>query len=298
MARYTQRKLFLYTLHAHNAGTAIPDYRALFEGLGRLSVAQRSKTSPSKLVALRRLTLDGDFVRITAYEGPPGVEPLIFNLASDEERIEDLADREVLATRTHAVVNLKNRDVVVEYNHRGAKAFDIESILQSAARAHTKWRKLEVELSPVASPDFARSIDEFDAIKIATLNIVRPNLNWVREKNHADAIAAESDGGRVGVSVFAGRDQSLAKSRGMVALIKSLTRESKSNLKNASVVGRRSGEQSDTKISLEKHLEHRVARVELGRGGHPETRSVDARIDEFLVAREAALSRRGRNTVE
>ena len=126
---------------------------------------------------------------------------------------------------------------------------------------------------------------KFQTIKIATLNIVRPNLNWNKEKQHADSLADESNGQRVEIGVFAGRGDGLAKNKGIVRLIKALSRERRSNLRNATVTGRRASETSDTTISLERHLEHRNVRVRLGAGGHPETESVERRLIEFLKQR-------------
>jgi hypothetical protein len=141
-------------------------------------------------------------------------------------------------------------------------------------------------IAPIAAPDFSKQINEFETIKIATLNIVRPNLNWNKEKAHADALADESNGQRVEIGVFAGRGDGLTKNKGIVRLIKSLSRQRRSNLRNASVTGRRARESSDTTISLERHLEHRIVRVRLGPGGHPETVSVEERLIEFLKTRQ------------
>lgn len=292
-ARYTERKLYLYALHAHVNGEALKDYVELFQRLAGRSVRARSERTADRLVAIRRLTLDRQRAHLTAYEGPIGISPLIFDLSTDEERIEQLSAREVVATRTHAIIDLATRHAVVEYNHRGAKAADIARVLEAAGRRIAPYRRLHIELAPVPSPDFAKSIDEFEVIKVASLNMVRPNLNWVAEKDHADALADESNGQRVVVSVFAGRGESLNKRRGLVRLIKSLGRERRSALKDASVTGRRPGEHADTTVSLERHLEHRVARVQLGEGGHPTTASVERRIDEFL--RQAGRRRRNQD---
>lgn len=280
--RYTERKLFLYAIHAHVAGTALDDYHRFFERIAEQSVRQRSEQTTDRILALRRVVVENSMVRLTIYEGPIGISPLIFDLATNEERIERLSTREVVATRTHVVFDLPTRLAVVEYNHRGAKAPDVARLLQISGRRMSAYRKLDVELAPVPSPDFARAVNEFDVIKIASLNLVRPNLNWNREKRHADAIAEESDAQRVVVSVYAGRGESLAKRRGLVRLIKTLGREPRPSVRDASVTGRRPAEQADTKVSLSRHLEHRVARVQLGPGGHPTTESVEAHIDEFL----------------
>jgi hypothetical protein len=285
-ARWTSRKLYLYSLHVHRGKRAVSDYAELFREIARLSVRQRAITTSDRLTALRTVVLDGSYVSLVAYEGPPGLAPLIFDLAADEERLEELGAREVMATRTHAIVNLSNRDTVVEYNHRGAKARDLAQLIAVSGQKALKRDDLIVELSPVAAPDFAKAIDDFETIKIASLNIIRPNLNWNKERNHAAALAQESEGQRVEVAVFAGGGEGLARRKGIVSLIKSLGRESKSNLRNASVSGRRKGERSDTTISLERHLEHRNVRVRLGPGGHPDSLSVEERIKEFLGARK------------
>jgi len=254
-----------------------------------MNVRRRAITTADSLTVLRHISLEGDLVKIIAYEGPPGIAPLIFDLSNDAERIERLRPREVVATRTHAVVNLKNRDVVVEYNQRGAKARDIAELLAAAGRSRFKWSDLTVELPPVASPDFAKAVDEFETIKIASLNIVRPNLNWVKEKNHADALAAESNGQRVEISIFAGAGDGLVRQKGIVKLIKGLTGAQRSQLRNASISGRRKGETSDTTISLERHLQHRNVRIRLGEGGHPESSAVVQRIIGFLQSRDESL---------
>jgi hypothetical protein len=291
--RTTERKLYLHSLHAHRGDTALTDYADFFGRLARLSVGERASESNDRLTAIRSIRIDPRRrVHLITYEGPPGLAPLIFNLADNEERIEDLGAREVMATRTHAIVNLANRDVAVEYNHRGAKAKDIAALLQEAGRRSLGWDDLVVELPPVGSPDFARTIDEFETIKLASVNIVRPNLNWVTEANHAAHIADESNAQRVEIVAHAGGGDGLRRDRGLVQLIKGLTRESRSQVRNATVYGRRPGEAADTSVSLERHLEHRVARVRLGDGGHPDTEAVELRLNDFLDAREEALSRR------
>jgi hypothetical protein len=290
--RWAERRLYLFSLHAHLGSEAVEDYRELFAKIASLRVTNRALTTADSLTALRTVDLEGDYVKLVVYEGPPGIAPLIFDLSHNEERITRLTSREVMATRTHAIVNLKNRDVAVEYNQRGAKARDIAELLALAGKRRRGWTNLIVELAPVASPDFAKAIDEFQTIKIASLNVVRPNLNWIKEKRHADAIAEESNGNRVEIAVFAGGGDGLNKRRGMVGLIRGLTRERRSNLKDASVTGRRLNETADTTISLERHLEHRIVRVARGEGGHPERASVEAALIEFLQAREKQLSKR------
>jgi hypothetical protein len=296
-ARTTERRLYLHSLHAHRGSEPLGDYEAMFSALSRLTVGERASVSPDRLTALRSISINTkERVHLIAYEGPPGLAPLIFNLVDNEERIEDLGDREVMATRTHAIVNLKNRDVAVEYNHRGAKARDLAAVIQEAGRRSLGWDDLIVELPPVASPDFSRSIDEFETIKLATLDIVRPNLNWVTEHNHAAKVAKESNAQRVEIAAFAAAGEGLAKGKGIVRLIKGLTKENRSNLRNATVSGRRPGEASDTSVSMARHLEHRVTRVRLGQGGHPETAAVEQRLNEFLDAREKTLAKRQKPT--
>lgn len=286
--RTTTRKLYVFSLHAHRGEKPVGDYKAMFEMLAKKDVRARAYESTEKLVAVSRIEVNADIVKLTAYEGPPGLAPLLFDLNSDSERIAELRRGEVMATRTHAAINLKTRDVVVEYNHRGAKAADIARVLQEAGRATQGWEKLKIELVPVAAPSFANAIDEFERVRIASLNIIRPNTSWVTEKNHAVRLAQESKGRRVEVAVYAEAGDSLNKNGGIVKLIKGLTGESRASLKNASVTGVRAGESAETKISLEKHLEHRIVTVRVGTFGHVETGAIDDRLLAFLKARDTA----------
>src|SRR5579884_3677333 len=121
MARgYTTRKLEVWSVHAHADGEEI-DYMELFREIARLDAVQRQWDNGEKVVAIPTLRLHDGVVSLVALEGPHG-QPIIFDTTDSTEETGALRESQVVATRTHALIDVRRREAIVEYNHRGAKA--------------------------------------------------------------------------------------------------------------------------------------------------------------------------------
>jgi hypothetical protein len=285
---YTTRKLEVWSVHAHQGeqSPSAVDYEELFTAISAASPEQRVQSGAERLVALSRLEIDASQIWITAYEGTRGLNPLIFNTLSSEERVQHLAQGEVVATKTHALVNLSSRTAIVEYNHQGAKASDIASVLGSTGRV-LGWEGLKVELNPLVSESFIGEVERFERIREATARLVRPNLGWSDWEDELTEAAEDSDAQAVNVEFTAPRGESLSQTAGVVPFIRRLATTPLSPLKRASLTGRRQGEDEETTVSTTNHVEHQRINVRLDPDGHVSDADIQQHPADFDVARSA-----------
>lgn len=281
----TSRKLEVWMLHGHVSNEVV-DYDELFRYVGRLGVQQRTWSDESRLVALGQVARSNRTVRITMYEGPLGSEPLIFNAAAGEERGAELSRGEIIATRTHALVDLDTREVYVEYNHRGAKARDLALVLEHAARRRRGWGdQLTLEIAPLVDESFAEAIGDFERIRTASLRLTRPNFDWTDWESSINDAAAESGAANADVSFTAGRGGSLDRDGGIISFLRNLAQARASFVKSASVTGRRQGETSETTISTQNHGEHRKVQVPRTASGFVEGTAVERELEQYRASR-------------
>src|SRR5205823_4869499 len=105
---YTTRKLEVWSLHARLDNRAVK-YRAMFEAIAKLDAKARQWDDGEKVVAIPTLAVEDGKVYLVALEGPRG-QPIIFDTADSTERIGALRPSQIIATRTHALIDLKSRE--------------------------------------------------------------------------------------------------------------------------------------------------------------------------------------------
>lgn len=282
----TSKKLEVFALHGFQNGTPI-NYRALFEHLALLPAVNRTRQYGTTVIALRRLQIEGNHIRITAYEGPIGEPALIYDMPSAEERIQRLASTEALAQKTHAMFSLLTRDLVVEYNRRGAKAGDIVNVCQELARRDRAWSDLDLTFAPVVEANFLRALDRFRVIKIATVKVARPNRNWNADLNNIlGQIASESDARIADVTLHAERNGTLSKTGGLIAYLRRMLSSRTPSVTGASISGIREGENANSSISLNKYIQSQVVSVRLTPDGYVDDEDIESKIREYLNSRE------------
>jgi hypothetical protein len=203
-ASFTKRKLEVFSIHALKSNGQV-DYKSLFKDFAEINDERRSVIVNEKLIAVPTVEVKGTTVLLVAYEGNVGQNPLIFNATNAEERTERLKRGEIVATRTHAVVDIESREVIVEYNHAGAKAGDLASVITNSLSESETWRGLNVELNPVADEEFVKAIEKFRRIRLASLRVARPNPGWTDHVNNLTEMAGESDAKDVEVALSANR---------------------------------------------------------------------------------------------
>jgi hypothetical protein len=285
MARgYTTRKLEVFALHARTSDGLI-DYAALFKTISSMRPEDRQTQVGEKLVAIPNLDISRGVVWFIAYEGALGVNPLIFNAGQAKERIQKLRTGEIVAHKTHGMIHLQSREAIIEYNHRGAKAADVSHVLEELARRTKQFKTLALELNPVADVEFVKAIDRFERIRVASLRVARPNMDWTDHYNNLTAVASDSEARTVEVSLTANRGGSLSTRHGIVHFIRDLATQSLSMLKGARLVGVRKGESAETAISLSHHIEHQKINVKMTEDGHVDDDDIKGKMTKYLAAR-------------
>jgi len=235
-------------------------------------------------------TKDG-IVEFIAYEGPVGVNPLIFDASTGMERFESLTGNQVIATRTYGVIDINYREAIIEYNHRGAKAHDMAMLLEETGRKIGMGPQFAVELNPTVDDSFLAALDRFGRIKLANMKVARPNFDWTDNYEGLNQVGAESNGRTVDLSVMAHRNDGLSKDQGIVQYIRDMITRKVSSLKGASVEGVRKGEVAETRISLGNYVVHQKISVKVDANGHAVTEDIQSKLVTFLRSRREA--RRG-----
>ncbi len=280
----TTRKLEVFDLHLRDGDTEV-DYLEVFSALRRISRRQRIQDRGDRVVALPVVEVRRSTAFLVAYEGAIGVKPLLFDLLRGTQRVENLAQSEVVVTRTHALVDVKARQAIVEYNQRGAKASDIAEAIEDIVRRHTGWSSMVVELNPVADVKFDEAIRAFRRIRLASVKLVRPNSTWEEHANTLTALATESQARTIEVGASAEVAQSLPKQAGIVRLILDLLRERRSQVRGAHVTGQRDQDAEETTVSLAHYTEHRRVPVSI---------APDGQVDSGAIRKELERLRRDR----
>jgi hypothetical protein len=277
---FEAKKLEVFVVQGHLPDEAV-DYKSVFQYLETLPATQRSSRLGGKLVALRNFELKGNRVRIVAYEGPIGQNPLIYNDATAEERVEQLRHDEVIATKTHALLDLPSRTMVVEYNQRGAKAREIIGLCRELARR--RWDALDLSLVPVVEASFVEALDRFRIIKTASVRIARPNQDWTNDLDNLMAqMAADSNARSSEVTLSAPRNGSLSRIRGLIAYLKEMVLGQAVSVQAAKITGIREGESENTSISLNNYVQKQVVNIPRDVTGHADEEAVEVKIAEFL----------------
>lgn len=285
--RYTTRKLEVFRIQGHfsNDPARRFDYEAFLRAVSQIAPASRIAQINEKTLAIPRLLVADGFARFTAYEGEEG-EPLLFNFQQATERIEHLGQGEMLASKTHGLIDIGRREAVVEYNQKGAKASDIGATLEHIANEHVMaMRNAELDITPVINQQFINELNRFRRIRLATIKVARPNQDWTDHVEHIDQMGEESAARYIEVTMTAQRMQSLAERTGIIGYIRRIAQRVNPTIKTAKVTGVREGEAAETTVSLSHHIEHQRVQVRMTEDGHVDDADIERRIEGFLRAR-------------
>jgi hypothetical protein len=287
MARgYTTRKLEVWSVHARLGDEPVPDYGDMLAALASLDPTERKWESDDKVVVLPTLVIRKGVAWVIAYEGPRG-QPIIFDTEDATERSEPLAPGEIVATKTHAVIDIARREAIIEYNHRGARAADIAIALGVSGRRIAGWSGLFVDLVPKVDRSFVEGLDAFDRVRVAGFSISRPNTDWTQWDDVFAQSAADSGAHSAQAEYRAPRGHSLHHGSGVVRFIRERTADGIASLKSAFVTGTRHGENAETRITTGDHKEHQRVAVRLDPEGKVEDADIERRLAEYHDERSA-----------
>ena len=252
------------------------DYSELFDAVAAVDAKRRVVRSAERAVVIVKIEVAADKIYLVVDEGP-WVQPLVLDVETATESTAPLSEGQIVATQTHALIDLGSREAIIEYNLRGAKARDIALALERIARSQKDWRTVEVDLRPIADQDFLEGIDQFERIRVAGFTLGQPNMSWTDWSDQLiGPLASESDAQQASAELKAGRDKSLSTKAGIVPFIKERASEAYASLKTAFVTGRRIGEEEETSVTLKKHTEHERVQVKM---------DSDRRVDETDIRR-------------
>lgn len=277
----------MWSIHARLGEAPVPDYGDMFAALARLDPTKRIWESEEKAVAVPLLVVQKGVAALIAYEGPRG-QPIIFDTEDATERTEALAPGEIVATKTHALIDIARREAIIEYNHRGAKAADIATVLGASGRQMADWRQLFVDLNPKVDRSFVEGLDTFERIRVAGFGISRPNTDWTQWDNEFARSAFDSGAQSAQAEYRAPRGRSLRHDEGVVQFIRERAADGVAALKSAFVTGTRHGESAETRITTGDHKEHHRVAVRLDPEGKVDEADIERRLREYHEDRQAA----------
>jgi len=253
MARLS-RTVRLYSLHGRVKDDPI-NYTELLGFVADIPPAERVVSLPNDLnIAVESIRREGTTFFLRLLAGNPSEIPLLFDEATGESRPGSIGPRQWLASATRAVVETEPdvRVVALELRRNGVSAATFERVLEELGSQLREG--LKIDLNPLAAESFLEEIGRFERIREASLVVARPNFDWNDHHDHLHELADASGATRAESTVTAGRNDSLNKSTGLVAYIKRLAVNAKTDVKNAVVRGIRKGESKETSVSLERHV--------------------------------------------
>lgn len=251
-----------------------------------MGATERIWENEDKAVAVPSFDRLDNLVRLTAYEGPRG-QPIIFDTGEATERIQPLEPDEIVATKTHVLIDIDRREAIIEYNHRGAKAIDIAIVLGVSARRNRGWESTFIDFSPKVDRSFVEGVDKFERIRVAGFRIARPNTDWTDWDNELARSALDSGAQSAQAEYTAPRGDSLAHNSGVIPFIRERAADGVAALKSAFVTGRRRGEAAETTITTGDHKEHQRVAVRLDPDQQVDEQDINRRLAEYHDARQA-----------
>ncbi len=278
-----QRTLHAFQVHAHIQGTALDNYKELFQKIKSIPARRRRHIIDERVITLSDIKLTKDYVIITTQDGDKNVKPLLYDTATNKERVGEKEANEVVSVRTHAVVDLNTRFVAIEYNHRGAKASHVHQIISQLALEFDEYKKISIEMPPLVGSGFMEELKMYGRIRMAKVEMIQPNFDWNDCAEPIMGIAGESKAHKIEVTFFAHARDTLSKGAGIIGSIVRIVRSGKAIFHNIVLRGLKDGEKSETTLKLINHTEQRKIEVSASLDdGHPVPGEVIQGLMEYL----------------
>lgn len=278
-----QRTLHAFQIHAHVNGSALSDYKLLFERIKSMPARQRRMIIEERVITLSAIKIAKDFVIVTAQDGDKNVKPLLYDTATNHERVGTTAANEVVSVRTHAVIDLRTRYVAIEYNRKGAKAAQILAILTQLALTFEEYRRITIEMPPIVGEGFFEELEKYTRVRLATVEMVRPNFDWDDCVDPVMGVAKDSGAQKVNITFTAEAQESLSKRAGILSSIKRIVRSGRAIFSNILVRGNKQGIRGEVPLKLNNHADQRKVDVDPNPlDGHPVPASVIQGLMKYL----------------
>ncbi len=276
------RKFELFAIHGTIGSKAAP-YAAVFEYISRLNPTDRVQDFGGRIIVLSEFKqISRSLYQVIAFEGDRDTNPTILDLATARTRQARLRGKEIVAERTHALIDLNKRRAAVEYVRTGAKSQDIANSIEGLAARNGLFSGLQIGFTPVPSKGFLAELKSFKRIREVSIAVVRPNASWGDHYTGLSTLIEESNGGAAEITVRASRGGSLDKNDGIVQVVKDVVEDSQPYLRNATVRGTRAEDETERVLSLKKHAKYRKDKLSLDQNGTVPTVQAMQKLDILL----------------
>lgn len=248
------RSAYAYVIHGRGRRGPI-DYEDFFRRLAAVPALSRQIGVGDEVVALTAAVGLGDgswALRFVA--GLSGAPPLFYDPATGEETYGSTSAGFV-ARASWAVVSPRTRIAITERRRPGVAPSLMARALSHLGRQLNLEEQLSMEWLPIVSESFLDELERYERIRRAAVTVSRPNYNWADSATELTNYADESNADDVELQLSARRGESLEKQKGIISDIRAMVRNRFSPLKNLKIVGRRSGEQRETALSLNRYQE-------------------------------------------
>jgi len=276
------KKLEVFAFTAHIGPKAVSNYEDLFDYLISLTAKNRVYKVNDKVISIPVIEKNGKRVKIIAYEGEQGVNPLMYDHENMKERVEKLKKNETLATKTRVIIDLAEKRAVAEYNHKGAKAGDIGEVLTHLTAAKYAPHQPLIQFTHVAGDGFIEAIEKLSRVRVASVKFARPNPGWSDAHDKLVDVAEESGAHFVNVEFTASRGDNLNVKTGIIGFLKKTINQGLSIFSKVEVKGHEAGIKKEKSIKLENFVESRTATVNRDANGHPEEAQILSQSARYL----------------
>jgi hypothetical protein len=256
----------VFSIHAH-LGESPVNYTDLFAAFAAVPPAERQETIGGRLLAIPKFEAHSGKYVFVAYSGHTDQSLLLFDAQTQQEDVQLLTDGQVVAKKTHGVIDPSRRETIVEYSRFGAKADQIAELVEKVVRRQAEYARLELLFNMTPAAAFVAAIDSFQRIQSARLKLARPNFDWTDFSTGLTTLADESGAGTIQLDAAARRTQSLSKDYGIVKVIKALVGGPLSIFRGAWITGERSDGSGLTTLNLNRFIESKRVSFETSQDG-------------------------------
>ncbi|QAY60915.1 hypothetical protein ET475_13570 [Microbacterium protaetiae] len=272
-----------YSLHIHSGGEAV-DYQLFFHAMQQ-SIRSEVAVATDYTVVLdeARLT-DATTIELVFFGGDQNGQTIYYDRSEGAPIVEAASPTRWSAKPTRAVIsaNDSGRIVALESGRGGVTPLLLERFFERVPLVGFSDRR--VEITPLASKSFLTEIDAFVRIRVAAVEVARPNYDWADHANRLYELADESNAATSTAEVKAARGESLDKAAGLVAVIRDVAESPNPSIRNARVTGRKPGDTAEQTVTLSKHQERSLVALD-------QTMPLDAQTSGLLDAFRNLIAR-------
>lgn len=249
-----QQMNFRYYTYNIRKNGEIVDYVEFFNDLVSRGIKHEIDVAKDYTAVLTQAKFYDGFLGIVFFGGDKRSQQLYYDSSEAEVFVSENNNTRWNGRLTHALIHVDSdkRILALESSRGIMTPLLVERYLERFAGTHDSV--IEVDLNPLTDEAFQEELKKFTRIRLASIEVSKPNPSWSDYENKLIKIADESDGQSAQLKVKASRGESLNLNNGIVEIIEEQTKPNKnSNIKNVEVVGNMSTLEGETTLRLGSH---------------------------------------------